>query len=1060
MKKITILLLAAVLSIGSMTAEVYSLAFGKTSVTSDNCANILNDRTASYDPATNTLTLNGVDKTFTEMDGLMNGIKGLKVLLKGKNVIKVSSDNGYGLLNKADIKFVAAEKGASISFSSLTSYAVYTRNSNITFDGAEYGLSVRIISASTGVIGSYQPGLADSAKPSITVRNADLQIDMTNNGAMTGIYNLNLEGCHIAQPAGATFDANKQCVVDRTGATLTSALVIEMNVYDLKIGGIEVSVLNQKDVLKDGGSVKYDEVSNTLALNNAVVRTNEGNGIYSNIPGIKVTVKGYNSFIISGAVWHGLFFIDDATIEAVAENSAIYVSCSSNPAVLFRNGTLTIDGGRYGLDFSTSSSYGSIQGNHIYNAVKKPILVLRNITGELSGGGDGTITEIDGLTLDGCKLAEPERAEYSASKRGVVDATGKLTTATIKIEYVDKYGIFVCGVQVTSENANNITHTGPAAVWYDVDANTLYITSDLSYNGDVVAIYQNCTIYVDRNVTLDASSGEGSAIVIDAADYVTILCKDDRYKLTLKSSKGVALSSEVPLTITGGMPVAIYSSDNYAIGMGGSPMTISTSTVAAIGNGKTPTFVGCSQFNMRGLEIRSPHTYDMASSKFLTANNEEAKDNIVIGPVGSYGVFVEGEQVTDENAADVLKNGEVSFDAATNTLTLKKATVRDGLSNGIELRYGDYTINCIDSCQVIAWSVGICSYFSNVTIKGDVLSLYGGEAGVGFTQPGYNLTIADGVSVTTEAYEHPLNLGNGTLTVDNATLTARFDRLDSGAATTIAGCTDLQLINTTITTGQTFDPSTQNFVESTGLVANGQIVIDIVPPTNYPVAICGNLINENNCNDVLNDGGSVKYSPTTNTLTLTNANINATGVPDAISAYRPVLIYLVGENKVSTSSVDALGVGVNLEQGGIIMGDGSLTINAGVGLLSEEEVMLSGCTLYVTGSMTGINLTGESLVIAKANVSVQGNDVSIAYVGSFTIANSVITSAHAYDETTHKFLDAQGNEANDRIVIEAVASGVETIDNAPCTMRKYIRDGQICIEKNGRTYNVLGTVIE
>ena len=62
--------------------------------------------------------------------------------------------------------------------------------------------------------------------------------------------------------------------------------------------------------------------------------------------------------------------------------------------------------------------------------------------------------------------------------------------------------------------------------------------------------------------------------------------------------------------------------------------------------------------------------------------------------VHNYGIYVGGIQVNEDNAADVLENGTVSYDPTTNTLTLNNATITDYWTDelyGDESYYGIYS---------------------------------------------------------------------------------------------------------------------------------------------------------------------------------------------------------------------------------------------------------------------------------------------------------------------------------------------------------------------------------
>ena len=79
------------------------------------------------------------------------------------------------------------------------------------------------------------------------------------------------------------------------------------------------------------------------------------------------------------------------------------------------------------------------------------------------------------------------------------------------------------------------------------------------------------------------------------------------------------------------------------------------------------------------------------------------------GAADEYDLWVNGVQVTSDNAADVLNDGTVSYDAATNTLTLDGAeldTAYRGSSGHAGVIYGEYlgtlTINVVGDSSIVA----------------------------------------------------------------------------------------------------------------------------------------------------------------------------------------------------------------------------------------------------------------------------------------------------------------------------------------------------------------------
>ncbi len=137
-----------------------------------------------------------------------------------------------------------------------------------------------------------------------------------------------------------------------------------------------------------------------------------------------------------------------------------------------------------------------------------------------------------------------------------------------------------------------------------------------------------------------------------------------------------------------------------------------------------------------------------------------------------YGVYVAGTEVTSANAEDVLGNGKVSYNPATNTLTLNGAQITH--DNTAIRATDDLNIEVIGEVRIKTTSAyGISSYpKGNVTISGegnliinasgDGINLYGDAT---FNNSG-------NVSITSETsyginLRGQLNINNGTVKVEN-----------------------------------------------------------------------------------------------------------------------------------------------------------------------------------------------------------------------------------------------------------------------------------------------------
>ncbi len=248
-----------------------------------------------------------------------------------------------------------------------------------------------------------------------------------------------------------------------------------------------------------------------------------------------------------------------------------------------------------------------------------------------------------------------------------------------------------------------------------------------------------------------------------------------------------------------------------------------------------------------------------------------------------------------------------------------------------------------------------------------------------------------------------------------------------------------------------------------------EIQIDAKFLEKYGLYILGERVTSLNCADILGDG-KVSYDPETKTLTLNDASISASagmGV-DAVAIYDSITIQCVGEmNSISNYSSNQNAAIVEDAGHVTITGNNSLLgifVNGGSVLdLQNGLTIKDGCSVIAIRTRpmpyATINLYGGVLTIDGANLQAEGskNAPTIANCGGLVLNNAEITSGHTYDATTHKFLNAAGEEAKDGIIIKSTATGLEglTVDNAPCT-KKFIRNGHLLIMREGKIYNAFG----
>lgn len=125
-------------------------------------------------------------------------------------------------------------------------------------------------------------------------------------------------------------------------------------------------------------------------------------------------------------------------------------------------------------------------------------------------------------------------------------------------------------------------------------------------------------------------------------------------------------------------------------------------------------------------------------------------------PVQTYDVWVAGTQVSDDNAGDVLGDGTVSYDPASQTLALNSATIvyqenAGDNAKGAIMFDGDLTIVLKGDNRITSVTSGIsCNGAGELTIRGDQLTIESTSYGIeGVDDTGRDITVS-GAKLTIE----------------------------------------------------------------------------------------------------------------------------------------------------------------------------------------------------------------------------------------------------------------------------------------------------------------------
>lgn len=217
--------------------ETYNLTVAGVQVTSDNASNImsqyLTSGSASFDAATNTLTLNNASIGY---GGIQSGLENLTIVFNGENTIQ--------------------------------SY----------------------IGANTAVAGTHNLTLQRGTAGSTL--NLDNSVGMS---FIDGFDNVNMEGLYISSWLPYIFDSSKKQYVQAhlpEGYILQTATITSVPHYSLWIGGTQLTDANETDVFSSddtlSGKVSFDSSTNTLSLNGAEMEYN----VFSNLSSLTINVSG------------------------------------------------------------------------------------------------------------------------------------------------------------------------------------------------------------------------------------------------------------------------------------------------------------------------------------------------------------------------------------------------------------------------------------------------------------------------------------------------------------------------------------------------------------------------------------------------------------------------------------------------------------------------------------------------------------------------------------------------------------------------------------------------
>ena len=164
----------------------------------------------------------------------------------------------------------------------------------------------------------------------------------------------------------------------------------------------------------------------------------------------------------------------------------------------------------------------------------------------------------------------------------------------------------------------------------------------------------------------------------------------------------------------------------------------------------------------------------------------------------------------------------------------------------------------------------------------------------------------------------------------------------------------------------------------------------------YALLVAGKQVTETNQNDVLEDGGSVKFDPTTNTLTLNDADLTLDG---AAGGYCCIDSQLAEELTITGTATLSNADGI-LTEGPLTLKDATLTLTGNIdgdigedairAGRSDEDITIQNSTVTIAGTNSEGNFFQFGIRCGKLTVANSTLDVKAG--GSAIVANELETS--------------------------------------------------------------------
>ena len=400
--------------------------------------------TVYFDPNTRTLTLDNATIEANDDNAILNETCDyLLIELIGTNTINVTNSAGIYLKEETTIwsnsggKLTLTNDRCALLFEGCP---LEINNCWLEVEG-DWG-----ISANNNV-----------AEEVLTIRNSHVEVKGPT-GSICDIADLKLEGCYIAEPVNAAYDADVKSVA-LNGVTVTDKVVIKPDSYGIKIAGVDVTSLNSKDLsVIDGvdGKINYNSETKTLTMEDVTINGADINGIVNrSVEGMKIKLVGNNTITTNNAC------ITINKSSTISGSGTLRLKSSSDCGLYMKSSSLTVEG----VKLYAEGKYG-VAG---FDGKSGETLTLRNAYVEATGS-KGSVCDLQNLILDGCSITQPTDAAFDANVHAVALNGEKVTDKVVIGSVTNGISDITTDVPAHAKGIYSVTGVKQTQQWNELPA--------------------------------------------------------------------------------------------------------------------------------------------------------------------------------------------------------------------------------------------------------------------------------------------------------------------------------------------------------------------------------------------------------------------------------------------------------------------------------------------------------------------------------------------------------------------------------------------------------------